>query len=76
MLSVTVEGHTDNTGSEAYNQGLSQRRADAGRQHLVDGGIPASLITAKGMGEGSPVDTNDTAEGRHNNRRVVIRATR
>jgi outer membrane protein OmpA-like peptidoglycan-associated protein len=38
--------------------------------------LPASIITAKGMGEGSPVDTNDTAEGRHNNRRVVIRATR
>jgi outer membrane protein OmpA-like peptidoglycan-associated protein len=75
-VSVTVEGHTDNTGSEAYNQGLSQRRADAGRQHLIDAGLPASIITAKGMGEGSPVDTNDTAEGRHNNRRVVIRATR
>ena len=71
-----MEGHTDNTGSDAYNQGLSQRRADAARQHLVDAGLPASIVTAKGMGEGSPVDSNDTAEGRHNNRRVVIPATR
>jgi OOP family OmpA-OmpF porin len=71
-----VEGHTDSTGSDAYNRGLSQRRADAARDYLVEKGLPASIITARGMGEGSPVDSNDTAEGRHNNRRVVIRATR
>ena len=75
-VSIVVEGHTDSTGSDAYNQGLSQRRADSARQHLVDAGLPGSIITAKGMGEASPVDSNDTAEGRHNNRRVVIKATR
>jgi len=75
-VSIVVEGHTDSTGSDAYNQGLSQRRADAARQGLVDAGVPGSIITARGMGEGSPVDTNDTEEGRQNNRRVVIKATR
>jgi outer membrane protein OmpA-like peptidoglycan-associated protein len=75
-VAVVVEGHTDSTGSEAYNQALSERRAESVRQHLVDAGIPASIITAKGFGEGSPIDTNATAEGRANNRRVVIRATR
>ena len=75
-VSIVVEGHTDSTGSDAYNQGLSERRANAARQHMVDAGVPASIITARGMGEGSPMDSNDTAEGRHNNRRVVIKATR
>jgi OOP family OmpA-OmpF porin len=75
-VSVQVEGHTDSTGSEQYNQALSERRAESVRRYFVDAGIPASIITAVGFGEGSPVDTNATAEGRANNRRVVIRATR
>jgi OOP family OmpA-OmpF porin len=73
---VTIEGHTDSTGSDAYNMGLSQRRADAVDGYLAAGGMKASAMTAKGMGEASPVDTNATREGRANNRRVVIRATR
>jgi len=73
---IEVEGHTDNTGSEAYNLALSQRRADSVKQHLVDGGIAASLITTVGRGFSQPVDTNATREGRANNRRVVVRATR
>jgi OmpA-OmpF porin, OOP family len=73
---IVVEGHTDNTGSEAYNLALSQRRADSVKQHLVDGGIPAALITTVGKGFADPVDSNSTREGRANNRRVVVRATR
>ena len=74
--SIVVEGHTDSTGSEDFNLALSQRRADSVKQHLVDGGIPASLITTVGKGESTPVDSNATPEGRRNNRRVVLRATR
>lgn len=75
-VSVQVEGHTDNTGSETYNQALSQRRADAVRQGLMDAGIPGSAVTATGLGEAQPEDDNTTKEGRANNRRVVIKATR
>ncbi|MDP9198320.1 MAG: OmpA family protein [Pseudomonadota bacterium] len=75
-VSVVVEGHTDSVGSDAYNQALSQRRADAARDYLIQAGLPAALVTARGMGEGSPTDSNETEEGRHNNRRVVIKATR
>jgi outer membrane protein OmpA-like peptidoglycan-associated protein len=75
-VSVVVEGHTDSVGSDAYNQALSQRRADAARDYLIEAGLPASIVTARGMGEGSPTDSNESEEGRHNNRRVVIKATR
>jgi iron complex outermembrane recepter protein len=73
---VAVEGHTDSVGTDAYNQGLSQRRAESVRQYLIDKGLSASMVVATGAGETSPTDSNDTAEGRHNNRRVVIKATR
>ena len=73
---VSVEGHTDNTGSDAYNQGLSERRAATVGGYLVEAGLPASIVSTSGAGESKPADTNDTAEGRANNRRVVIRATR
>lgn len=56
--------------------GLSDRRAGAVRDYLVAGGLPASILTASGKGEAEPVDTNATAEGRANNRRVVIRGSR
>jgi OOP family OmpA-OmpF porin len=68
-----VEGHTDSSGSDAYNLKLSQQRADAVRQYLLDKGIPASRITAKGFGETQPVGDNATADGRALNRRVVFR---
>jgi OmpA-OmpF porin, OOP family len=55
---------------------LSKRRADAARQYLIDNGLDDSTIVATGAGEASPTDSNDTPEGQHNNRRVVIRATR
>ena len=69
-------GHTDSVGSDAYNQGLSERRAQSVRQYLVDKGLSPSMVVATGAGESSPVDSNDTAEGRSKNRRVVIKATR
>ncbi|MCE7903799.1 MAG: hypothetical protein DYH20_14465 [Gammaproteobacteria bacterium PRO9] len=69
---VAVVGHTDNTGSDAYNQSLSQRRADAVRDYLVSQGIPAGSLSAVGMGESEPIATNDTADGRAENRRVTL----
>ena len=69
---LIVEGHTDSQGSESYNQDLSQRRADAVRDYLVQRGYPADRIQARGKGEGSPIADNASAEGRANNRRVEI----
>jgi outer membrane protein OmpA-like peptidoglycan-associated protein len=70
--SLVVEGHTDSQGKDAFNMDLSQRRADAVRNYLVQRGYQADLIQAHGIGEGSPVADNGTAEGRANNRRVEI----
>ncbi|MBK5275470.1 MAG: OmpA family protein [Desulfuromonadales bacterium] len=69
---LIVEGHTDSQGSDAYNQSLSQRRADAVRDYLVQSGYPADHIQSRGQGEGSPIANNTSAEGRANNRRVEI----
>lgn len=69
---VQIEGHTDSTGSDSYNQGLSERRADAVKTALVNMGISADRITTRGYGESSPVATNNTAAGRQINRRVEI----
>jgi iron complex outermembrane receptor protein len=73
---ITIEGHTDNTGADAYNQGLSERRANAVRDYVVSQGVNPAQITTVGKGESEPTDDNSTAEGRQNNRRVVIRASR
>jgi len=69
---LIVEGHTDSQGSTSYNQGLSQRRADAVRDYLVKRGYPADRIQTRGMSEGSPIADNASPEGRANNRRVEI----
>jgi OOP family OmpA-OmpF porin len=69
---VIATGHTDSIGTEAYNQKLSERRAQAVKDYLVSKGIPASKITTIGKGESQPVATNKTAEGRQKNRRVDI----
>jgi outer membrane protein OmpA-like peptidoglycan-associated protein len=69
---LIVEGHTDSRGTDAYNQRLSQRRADAVRDYLVQRGYPADHIQARGQGESSPIANNASAEGRANNRRVEI----
>lgn len=72
---LLVEGHTDNVGSDANNLALSQKRADAVKTALVAKGVDASKIETKAYGESKPVDTNDTAAGRQNNRRVEMTIT-
>ena len=72
-VAVRVEGNTDSVGTDAYNQGLSERRAEAVRSHLVGRGVSASRLTAIGYGETHPIASNDTAEGRALNRRVELK---
>jgi OOP family OmpA-OmpF porin len=67
-----VQGHTDSVGSDAYNQKLSQSRADSVRERLVAQGVDAAQLSARGYGEARPVTTNATAEGRAQNRRVAM----
>lgn len=69
---LTIEGHTDSKGSDAYNSRLSQRRADAVRDAIVARGYPRELVGTEGMGESQPVADNASSEGRANNRRVEI----
>jgi outer membrane protein OmpA-like peptidoglycan-associated protein len=69
---IRIEGYTDSRGSDAFNQDLSQKRADAVRSYLVTKGLRAERVQAEGRGESSPIASNDTAEGRANNRRVEI----
>lgn len=69
---IIVAGHTDSTGSERYNQDLSERRATAVRNYLITKGVAAGRITAIGFGETMPVASNDTASGREQNRRVEV----
>ena len=71
-VQVRIEGHTDATGPEAYNQGLSERRADSVRTYLVEHGIAEAQLTSVGFGESNPISTNDTREGRALNRRVEL----
>ena len=69
---IEVVGHTDDTGSAAYNQDLSERRARAVAEVLKASGVPASRIAAYGRGEDQPIASNTTTEGRAQNRRVEI----
>jgi len=69
---VLVVGHTDSTGEASYNQGLSERRADAARNYLLGAGLDPDRVTAMAMGEEEPIDTNDTDAGRQANRRVEV----
>jgi outer membrane protein OmpA-like peptidoglycan-associated protein len=71
-LRFEVEGHTDSTGSDELNQTLSQQRAGAVRDYLVQQGLPAGTITAVGFGKTAPVADNSTADGRQKNRRVEL----
>ncbi|MCD6543472.1 MAG: OmpA family protein [Flavobacteriaceae bacterium] len=71
-INFTVEGHTDDTGSAAYNKKLSQKRADAVRSYLVENGFPADKITAIGYGEEKPICPTKTKKCRQANRRVDI----
>jgi len=70
---ITISGHTDSTGSEEYNQRLSERRAEAVKNALVGVGINPSRITTIGFGESKPIASNATEAGRQQNRRVEIR---
>jgi outer membrane protein OmpA-like peptidoglycan-associated protein len=69
---VLAVGHTDSTGEEAYNQSLSERRADSARTFMIGAGLDASRIRAIGRGELEPIASNDTESGRQQNRRVEI----
>ena len=69
---LIIEGHTDNTGSASYNQGLSERRANAVTNYLKTKGVSEDRLTTQGMGLSNPVDTNETEAGRAKNRRVEI----
>jgi OOP family OmpA-OmpF porin len=71
---IVAVGHTDSVGTDAYNQKLSIRRAEAVKKHLVSQGIEARRIYVEGKGESQPVADNKTAEGRAKNRRVQIEA--
>ncbi|MGC2197480.1 MAG: OmpA family protein [Terriglobales bacterium] len=71
-LHLSVEGHTDSIGGDDYNQQLSEKRAEAVRDYLVQQGISTDAIVASGFGKTAPVASNDTAEGRQQNRRVEL----
>jgi len=69
-LKVQVEGYTDSIGSDSYNQKLSENRANAVHDFLIQNGVPAGNVTSVGYGKADPVASNDTADGRRQNRRV------
>ena len=71
-LNLSVEGYTDNVGSEEFNQNLSEKRAEGVRSFLIQQGLAPDRVTAQGFGMSSPVASNDTAAGRQQNRRVEI----
>jgi outer membrane protein OmpA-like peptidoglycan-associated protein len=67
-----VEGYTDSVGGDAYNQRLSEQRGTSVRDYLMQQGMPGSSVTTKGFGKAEPVASNDTAQGRQQNRRVEL----
>jgi outer membrane protein OmpA-like peptidoglycan-associated protein len=69
---AVIVGHTDNVGSDGFNQGLSERRANAVSNFLAANGVSMGRMRTVGMGESQPIATNETAEGRQLNRRVEI----
>jgi outer membrane protein OmpA-like peptidoglycan-associated protein len=69
---ITVEGHTDSTGSDSYNYDLSQRRAQSVVDYLGSNGVSTSRMDAVGKGASSPIASNDTSDGRARNRRVEV----
>ncbi|MBV8062192.1 MAG: OmpA family protein [Nevskia sp.] len=74
-IKVEIDGHTDGKGGAAYNQKLSERRAESVKQYLVGRGIDADRMTTKGFGKSMPVADNSTDEGRELNRRVELKVT-
>jgi outer membrane protein OmpA-like peptidoglycan-associated protein len=71
-LKLAIEGNTDSVGTEAFNQALSEKRAEAVRNYLTQQGVPESSTTATGFGKTRPIASNDTSEGRQQNRRVEL----
>ena len=71
-LRLAIEGNTDSVGSDAMNQTLSEQRAASVRDYLAQENIPAASMTSQGFGKTQPVASNDTAEGRQQNRRVEL----
>ena len=71
-LRLDVEGHTDSVGGDDYNQTLSEQRGSSVRDYLMHEGMAVSSVTTKGFGKTQPVASNDTAEGRQQNRRVEL----
>jgi outer membrane protein OmpA-like peptidoglycan-associated protein len=71
-LKLDVEGHTDSVGGDDYNQKLSEQRSNSVRDCLTQHGMQSAAVTAKGLGKTQPVSTNDTANGRQQNRRVEL----
>ena len=71
---IKLTGHTDSMGPEAYNQELSEKRANAVKSYLSGQGVDSSKMSTKGMGESAPTASNDTREGRAMNRRVDVEA--
>jgi outer membrane protein OmpA-like peptidoglycan-associated protein len=71
-LQFSVEGYTDSTGTQAFNQALSEKRAESVKDYLALQGVSANAISATGLGESNPVASNSTAAGRQKNRRVEI----
>ncbi len=71
-IELAIDGHTDNVGADAYNQTLSENRANAVKKYLVSKGVDESRIAATGYGETKPIATNNTATGRQQNRRSEL----
>ena len=71
-LKIEIDGHTDSIGGDDFNQHLSEQRAQMVREYLVDQLVPAASVTAQGFGKTRPVTSNDTPEGRQQNRRVEL----
>jgi outer membrane protein OmpA-like peptidoglycan-associated protein len=72
ILKVEVQGHTDNVGPQEYNVKLSDRRAASVRKYLESKGIASDRMVSKGYGPDKPIGSNDTEEGRADNRRVEV----
>ncbi|MBW2314694.1 MAG: OmpA family protein, partial [Deltaproteobacteria bacterium] len=70
---IVVEGHTDWTGPEEYNQSLSENRAEAVMKYMVENGLEGAGLSVVGYGESQPVAPNDTRDGRDRNRRVELK---
>ena len=72
-LSIEIQAYTDSMGKAAYNQSLSEKRADSVREYMIGKGIAANRMEAKGYGESNPIADNSTREGRATNRRVELK---